>query len=251
MGILYSLATHTCAQEIKLQDKILIYDGVSPLFPKAWLKGKLKAMADPPDCFKITTDTTEIKLAVRKYPEKLIQKEIQNIYLVGNLRLSGVYFTGTISGNTLYIASTANQEIQRTFHHEFSSILLRTYAPFSFETKWKKISPELLNCNSTTAIKDGYFSLEQNAYLLNKGYLSAYSLSNWENDFNMYAENIFSGDPHFWELVDYYPLIKVKTKLVLDFYQHIHPVFTENYFRLLENKNGSGSIASNAKKLKK
>lgn len=247
MGILYSLATHVSAQEIKLQDKILIYDGVSPLFPKAWIKGKIKAMADSPDLFKITTDTTEIKLAVSKYPQNLIQKEIRNIYLVGNLRFSGVYFTGTISNNVLYIANKANEDIQRTFHHEFSSILLRNYAPFSFETKWKKISPELLNCKSTTAIKVGYFSLEQNAHLLIKGYLSAYSLSNWENDFNMYAENIFAGDPQFWKLVDDYPLIKVKTRLVIDFYQQVHPVFTENYFRLLENENGAGRLVVNAK----
>jgi len=247
MGILYSLATHTYAQEIKLQDKILIYDGASPLFPKAWVKGKIKAKADSPDRFKIATDTTEIKLAVSKYPQNLIQKEIRNIYLVGNLRFSGVYFTGTISDNVLYIASKANKDIQRTFHHEFSSILLRNYAPFSFETKWKKISPELLNCKSTTAIKNGYFSLEHNATLLNKGYLSAYSLSNWENDFNMYAEYIFSGDQHFWNLVDDYPLIKKKTKLVIDFYQQVDPVFTENYFRLLENENEAGRLASNAK----
>jgi len=245
MGILYSLAIHMSAQEINLQDKILVYDGVSPLFPKAWLKGKIRARADSPDWFKITTDTTEIKLAVSKYPKNLIQKEIRNIYLVGDLRFCGVYFTGTISNNTLYIASKANKDIQRTFHHEFSSILLRNYAPFSFETKWKKISPELLNCKSTTAIKNGYFSLEHNATLLNKGYLSAYSLSNWENDFNMYAEYIFSGDQHFWNLVDDYPLIKKKTKLVIDFYQQVDPVFTENYFRLLENENRSDRLASN------
>jgi len=247
MGVLYSLAIHMSAQEINLEDKILIYDGKSPLFPKTWLRGKIKAMADPPDQFKITSDTTEIKLAVSKYPQNLILKEISSIYLVGELRFSGVYFTGTISNNVLYIASKANRDIQRTFHHEFSSILLRNYAPSTFETKWKKISPELLNCKSTTAIKDGYFSLEQNAYLLQKGYLSTYSLSNWENDFNMYAEYIFSGDSHFWKLVDDYPLIKVKTKLVIDFYQQVHPVFTENYFRLLENENGFGRLVSNAK----
>jgi len=247
MGILYSLAIHTPAQEVKSQSKILIYDGVSPLFPKGWLKGKIKAMADSPDRFKITTDTTEIKFAVSKYPENLIQKEIHHIYLVGNLRFSGVYFTGTISGNVLYIASKANQDIQKTFHHEFSSILLRNHAPFSFETEWKLLSPDLLNCSSTAAIKDGYFCLDQNLYLLNKGYLSAYSLSNWENDFNMYAENIFSGDPRFWILVDNYPVIKEKAKLVIDFYQQVHPVFTENYFRLLENENGSGRLAANAK----
>jgi len=247
MGILYSLAIHMSAQEINLQDKILIYDGVSPLFPKAWLKGKIKARADSPDWFKIATDTTEIRIAVSKYPQNLIQKKIRNIYLVGDLRFSGVYFTGTISNNVLYIASKANKDIQRTFHHEFSSILLRNYAPTAFETKWKKISPELLNCKSTTAIKDGYFSLEHNASLLNKGYLSAYSLSNWENDFNMYAENIFSGDPHFWKLVNDYPVIKVKAKLVMDFYQQVHPLFTENYFRLLENDNGADCLASNAK----
>src|SRR5688572_18225488 len=120
MGILYSIAIHMSAQEITLQDKFLGYEGVSPLFPKAWLKGKIRARTDSPDWFKITTDTTEIKLAVSKYPKTLIQKETRNIYLVGDLRFCGVYFTGTISNNTLYIASKANKDIQRTFHHEFS-----------------------------------------------------------------------------------------------------------------------------------
>lgn len=71
---------------------------------------------------------------------------------------------------------------------------------------------------------------------MEKGYLAPYSLSNWENDFNMYAENIFCGGKDFWELLDKYPKALEKARLVIQFYKEkVWGGYSETFFRGLAN----------------
>lgn len=131
----------------------------------------------------------------------------------------------------MYIAVEANPDIEKTFHHEFSSILLRNHSDLELEMKWRSLSPGLRNGNSAAAVKAGIYATGIYTALCAKGYLSAYALSNWENDFNMYAENIFAGGKEFWAVVDRFPAVKQKAGLVISFYHKIWPGYTENFFR--------------------
>ena len=215
------------------ENGIKIYDGRSKIFPPDWLKGKINATATAPDSSKIGMDTTIINTAMDKYPAGMIKKELMHVYLVGKLQFSGEIFFGTNSRWDVYIASDNNNVVEKTFHHEFSSILLRRYSAFRFEDKWKKLSPGSLNTTSSKALKKGYNSPGFEPELLEIGYLDLYSLSNWENDFNMYAENIFAGDPAFWKIADTYSIVKEKMKLAVELYTKVNPIFTESYFRFL------------------
>lgn len=221
------------AQDTGPEHKIIRYDGVSVIFPASWLDGKIKAKATAPDPVKYNDDTAAVIKGLYKYPASLLEKELGSIYIVGKLRFNRQYFTGTNSTMDVYIGSDGNTDIEKTFHHEFSSILLRNHEDIFFEAKWKAMSPELLSGNSASAVKAGLYSTDFDPALLEKGYLSPYTLSNWENDFNMYAENIFAGGKAFWKIADSYPKVMDKIKTVVQFYrEHVWSGFTENYFRL-------------------
>lgn len=222
------------SQDSLLWKKVLLYDGKSSIFPSSWLDKKINAKATAADRAVFHTDSLFIAKAFSKYPDDIVIKEIKKIQLLGRLRFSGQNFFGTNSRYDLYIALENNDEIERTFHHEFSSMLLRNHPSYKIEEEWKKLSPELLSTSSAAAMKAGYYSTDYAPELLEKGYLGKYSLSNWENDFNMYAEEIFCGGKTFWQLADKYPKLLQKTKLIIRFYQEkIWSGFDEVYFRAL------------------
>lgn len=222
------------SQDSLLWKKVFLYDGKSTIFPASWLDKKINAKATAADTAGFHNDSVFIAKAFSKYPDDIIIKEVKKIQLLGRLRFNGENFFGTNSRYDLYIALEDNDEIERTFHHEFSSMLLRNHPSYKTEEEWKKLSPELLSTSSAAAMKAGYYSTDYAPELLEKGYLSKYSLSNWENDFNMYAEEIFCGGKIFWQLTDKYPKLLQKTKLIIRFYQEkIWSGFDEVYFRAL------------------
>lgn len=227
------------SQQAKVPPFIICYDGVEQILPASWLGKKTKAKVTAADTAKFHTDTVALNHAFDKYPSSVLQKDLGRIYIVGKLKFNGQFFTGTNSTEDVYIGSEGNNEIEKTFHHEFSSILLRNHAPYTLESDWKQLSPFLRNGSSAASVKAGLSSTSFDSVLCEKGYLSLYSLSNWENDFNMYAENLFAGGADFWKVVDKYPAVKAKLNLVLAFYKKIWGGFSENYFRFLADDDGS------------
>lgn len=227
-------STNKVAEPIDIfpdQDIISIYDGKKQILPSSWLSGKSKVRVDKPDINKVNNDMKDLEKALSKYPSNLIKNEVSNVYLVGNIFSGRASFYGTNSRTNLYIASKDNNEIEKTFHHEFSSILLRNNPQHFDKYSWSKLNSESLSTSSENAMRSGFTSLDFNEKLLSKGYLSDYSLSNMENDFNMYAERLFAGEKEFWEIVDKYPKVKEKTDLVIDFYNKLDHVYTESFFR--------------------
>ena len=224
------------AQDLTYSFKIILYQGDKNILPASWLSKPINAKVTKVDISTAPADSMEIETALGKYPTKLLNAELQRIYMVGQIECYGVHYSGTNSSYLVYIANKKNHEIEKTFHHEFSSILLRNH-PASFDDfKWKMLSPEIADQNSAYAIKRGLYSTDRSkpdSSLYEKGYLDLYALSNVENDFNMYAENIFAGGEEFWKLVDRYPKIKQKTGLVINFYSAVNPTLDEPYFRFL------------------
>ena len=210
---------------------IVCYNGSSAIFPNSWLDRKTNAKATAADKNKFQKDTTELKTAFGKYPNSVLNDALKTVYITGKLRFNRQNFLGTNSNNAIYIGSDGNQEIEKTFHHEFSSILLRNKRDVKFEEEWKKLSPYLRSGNSASAIKAGLFSTDFDLVLCQQGYLTPYSLCNFENDFNMYAENIFAGGKEFWIIVDKYPQVQAKVKLITTFYQTVWGGYSEVFFR--------------------
>lgn len=211
--------------------QIICYDGKAIIFPASWLGKPTRAKATAADTHQYSSDSLALQNALNMYPAWLLQKSLDHIYLVGTLQFNRQFFTGTNSTNDVYIASANNHDIAKTFHHELSSILLRQHGHEQLEMQWRQLSPALRGGSSAAAVKQGLYATEFDSVLCAQGYLSPYSLSNWENDFNMYAENIFAGGKAFWQWVGRYPLVKQKAQLVIKFYNSIWGGYTETFFR--------------------
>lgn len=217
---------------------IVCYNGSSAIFPSGWLDKKINAKATAADKNKFQEDTAALKTAFNKYPNSVLNDALKTVYVTGKLRFNRQNFLGTNSNNAIFIGSNDNQEIEKTFHHEFSSILLRNKRDVIFEAEWRKLSPSLRSVNSASAIKAGLFSTSFDSVLCQQGYLTPYSLSNFENDFNMYAENIFAGGKEFWIIVDKYPQVQAKVKLITTFYLTVWGGYSEVFFRALARGDG-------------
>ena len=157
------------------------------------------------------------------------------------MKFYDVGYGGTNSTDALYltnsgtVAGYSDLYLEQTFHHEYSSILYRNYPSFIDEEAWKEVNitgfdyndPE----NGVGAIRNNESSQDLDTALCKKGFLTQYSLSGIENDINTFAQNIFSPSAGFWKIVDQYPRIKNKVKLLIDFYKKIDPLFTNEYFK--------------------
>ena len=65
---------------------------------------------------------------------------------------------------------------------------------------------------------DPYFARQTSTALLNDGYLTYYSVTNPENDFNIYAEQIFLNDKTLENYYINYPKIRKKVDFVKSAY---------------------------------
>jgi hypothetical protein len=113
-------------------------------------------------------------------------------------------------------------------HHELSSFVLLadpgTYA------QWAEFAPAGWNF-----VEDSGGSLRRAsdpAPPLEMGFLSAYGATNLENDFNLYAETMFTEPTRLAGLAQQYPLIRRKLDFVIAKYVAIDPRFVDLFHRM-------------------
>jgi hypothetical protein len=63
-----------------------------------------------------------------------------------------------------------------------------------------------------------------------KGFVSKYGVTNFNNDFSEYSAMIFTHPQKFKEIMNQYPRVRGKFEVWLEFYQKIDPIFTQAYF---------------------
>lgn len=217
------------------------------IFPSSWQVAPINARAENMPRSEIIRTKSIISDALSKYPLALLKQELTGVYFVRTMRFYDVAYGGTNSENSVYISNdgvkmgyTANY-IEQTFHHEFSSILLRNHSGFLDTAEWKKANDPGFDYNDPEngvgSIRKNQSSQDLDTILTQQGFLTQYSLSSLENDINTVAQNIFCPSNDFWLITEKYPRIKRKVKLLIAFYNRINPVFTEEYFKKLkENK---------------
>lgn len=82
---------------------------------------------------------------VHVYPNAVLKKNLESLYLYSDLTLYGAKYGGTQLGKKIFIVSRgvrlgySDQFIKSTFHHEMSSVLMR-YNTFS-EQQWRSQLP--------------------------------------------------------------------------------------------------------------
>ena len=217
---------------------VMVDQAASSIFPDSWLKAPIRAKAELLEESQRQRARDIVARALAKYPAKVLQDHLRKVQVVGRLEYFGVATGGTNSRNAVYLAvkkSYSDDAIERVFHAEFSSILLRNRARDFDEAAWQRINPADFHYrgNGVQAIKKGEASQKLEASLNEQGFLIEYSSSSLENDFNSFADRLFNGGASFWQIVDQHPKIRAKAELVIAFYAKLDASFTKAWFQSL------------------
>ena len=183
--------------------------------------------------------------AFKKYPAPLLKKNLRAVYLLDRLKYRGIAAGGTNSRKNIYLTNRGKDQaftddrVERIFHQEFSSILLRNF-PSHFDHKgWKKINPPPFRYGKSgiTAIQNSKNHKRFGKAWHRQGFLYRYALSTLENDFNAFAGWLFVGDNRFWSTLNRFPKLRKKGDLTIAFYHRLSPQYTRQFFRSLPQSN--------------
>lgn len=211
------------------------------IFPELWRAPPISARAEPVDEARARHARGVIEAAMRKYPPGLLEGHINGVHLVGRLHFSGIVAGGTNSSTRVYVAvgdvrkGYTDRSIERIFHAEVSSILLRNRANDFDEAAWRAINPPgfVYLGHGTEAIRRGKVGQLTRSDLLDEGFFGDYAQSTLENDFNSFACFLLTGDPAVWVSAQAHPRITAKRQLTIDFYRRLNPALNEAHFRSL------------------
>ena len=176
----------------------------------------------------------------------MLRLNLRFIYWLKKMSFYNVGYGGTNSTYAVFLTNDGalmgytDNYLEQTFHHEFSSILYRNYPAFLDTLQWKSLNEKNFIYNDPEdgvgAIRNNASSQDLDTTLCVRGLLTQYAMSSIENDLNTFAQNLFAPSAGFWNIVDRYPRIQQKTRLIILFYSKINPIFTETYFRNLAVK---------------
>jgi hypothetical protein len=211
------------------------------IFPSEWQKAPINAQAGEIATTEITRCKQITAKALSKYAPELLRQNLRAVYWLKKMSFYDVGYGGTNSSDALYLTNNGismgytDNYLEQTFHHEFSSILLRNYAKLFDTAAWKEANARNFDYNDPEdgvgAIRNNASSQDLDTLLFKRGMLTQYSLSSMENDANTFAQNIFCPSPGFWDIVDRFPRIRRKVTILINFYNQISPEFTEQAFR--------------------
>lgn len=169
-----------------------------------------------------------------KYPDNIVGREVDSIYLFSKMGIYNVPYGGTSIDKSIYMAigeklsDHSNLYIKRLFHHEMSSVFYRQYR-FPVE-EWEKVNPKGFAYKTKTdevlKIVDKNRNLEGNAMLYQQGFLDEYGKATVEEDFNLYSELAFSQPERLKVLLVQYPAIRKKTDILKNYYLGISDEFS-------------------------
>lgn len=213
------------------------------IFPVSWQPDPINARGEQLKAEEIQRSKNIMQKALNKYSVSALNNELTAVYFLKSMKFYDVGYGGTNSTDALFLTNDGALNgytelyLEQTFHHEYSSILFRNHPTYLDEQEWKQANIANFDYNDSEngvgAIRNNESSQDLDTALCKKGFLTQYSLSGLENDMNTFAQNIFSPSPSFWEIVDSYPRINKKFKLLVAFYKKIDLLFTEEYFRKL------------------
>jgi hypothetical protein len=208
------------------------------MFPESWYEGEINGKAESLDPSEYTRTQSILDKALKKYPITFLQNNLKKIYVMKAVKFFGQVYGGTNSNDVVYISNNGesmgytNAFVEQTFHHEFSSILLRKYYTSFDETSFKAANAEGFQYGSggIDALINGESSQHFEAALNENGILCQYGGASVEEDFNTFTENLFLASPGFRELLTKYPRLDRKARIIVRFYKTLEPTFTWKYF---------------------
>lgn len=206
------------------------YDAAKFL-PAAW-------QGDPADCGGAQVDSSEAKRALPvlerfadAYDPAVLHENLTDIYLMGELHCYGKGYGGSNYANSIYVRvgtqaqGYSDEILLAVLHEEFSSILFRRY---TFPARqWQAAAGNGFQYRNDWVHALGEGGLEDvlPTHALAHGFLTRYSQTSLENDFNEYAGWLFAWPDRLCKYASQYAAIAHKAKLAAEFYRSIEPGF--------------------------
>ncbi|MBL4703640.1 MAG: hypothetical protein JKY54_03915 [Flavobacteriales bacterium] len=211
------------------------------MFPAHWLKGRIAGKATSLDSNEIKRSIEMLNVAIAKYPQEFLKKNLKQIYVFSSLEFFGVGYGGTYHKDAVYICNKGLSKgytakfMEKVFHAELSSVLYSNFAAHFPKTEWRLANAQGFSYGNggVNAIKRGRNGEGQTQVAQEKGFLTQYGMSDMENDINSYAKNIFGDKERFWKQVYSSERIRKKSELFIQFYHQMDHSFTEAYFKKL------------------
>ena len=208
-------------------------------FPESWHSADIRAEGKDLDKDQIERSLKVLKITLAKYPIEVLKKNLKKIYVLNEIKFYGVAFGGTNSTDVVYLSNKGiskgytDEYLERLFHAEFSSILLRNYKSNFPESQWLAANEPgtKYGKGGVSALKTKQSSESFDEDLHKKGFLNQYATSDVENDFNSFAKTIFKNEGDFWNLIKKYPRLKKKMEIIVAFYHQINEEFDLEYFQ--------------------
>lgn len=220
-------------------DTKVYFDSGKKIFPRTWRNKKINPIATPVSLSEQARLFGIAQTGLQKYPANLLKQNLKKLYFLKTLMFFGLEYGGTYNKRSLYVTDNGIEKgytdayIEGTIHHEFSSIILKRYIKLFDEEAWIAANPTgfTYGDGGVEALKTEFTSLKLDSTLYIKGFLNEYSLASIEEDFNCYAEFLFISDKEFWLAWEQSEAVRVKTEILISFYNRIDPFFTLEYFR--------------------
>ncbi len=209
------------------------------MFPSTWQVEPINATATEIIENEVGRSQEMMKRALAKYPVPVLKKHLKRVFVSREIKFYNLPYGGTNSLDTVYLANDGKQSgysdlfLEGSLHHEFSSILLRNLPKNLDQRAWDAALPKgfAYRGDGTQSVREGTASTRYKPEFHAQGFLAQYATSSQEEDFNMLAEALFTGQNRFWDAVDENPALKTKVNLVIDFYTRLDPTFNEDFFR--------------------
>lgn len=175
-----------------------------------------------------------LQRAFEKYPIDVIQQYLETIQLAGEIDAGIVDYGGAYDPfrKIIYLVDNGAKSddlMIETFHHEFSSLLLLSHS--FYVNPWTDHNPKEFEYFSD--IYSDYETMKTKRNVIadyyDKGMVTNYGLSSFEDDFNEYSAMIFTYPQEFKKIMNQYPRIRGKFLVWLKFYKMLNPIFTEAY----------------------
>ncbi|MBX3111703.1 MAG: hypothetical protein KF857_06810 [Fimbriimonadaceae bacterium] len=207
-------------------------------FPESWKASPILASGKALDGREVERAVKNVRKALAKYPNDFLRRNLKRVVILKSMSFFGYPYGGTNSRDTVYVCDDGvglgytDLFIEGAVHHEFSSVLLRNHKSSLDEAAWKKALPPEFTYrgDGLTSVKTNTASLEYDRELMKKGFLNQYATSSQEEDFNVTAEALMTGNKDLWEAMGCEPLMKAKAVAVMDFYGKIEKAFTHEWF---------------------
>lgn len=165
-----------------------------------------------------------IESALKVYPPGFVAKLIKAIFICGTLRMDGAQAGGTAGPAWIILSAPVDANRETIFatselgvHHELSSHVLG-YEPET-SAAWTVFAPA--SANFVTRADEALARERAASPDPETGFLSAYGATNAENDFNTYAEKMFTEPSELVKLARKHGLVRHKLHFVIDRYERV------------------------------